>query len=75
MSKNKLESCPFCGAKQEDGNLHLLKLSDGGWVVNHYCETDNEYELGVTIGVYGTTKEQAIERWNRRTPAWPKEKS
>ena len=69
MSKNKLKPRPFCRAKQEDGNLHLLKLSDGGWAVNHYCETDNEYELGVTIDVYGTTKEKAIEAWNRRTPA------
>lgn len=66
MTDKELKPCPFCGAKQEGGNLHLLKLSDGGWVVNHYCETDNEYELGVTIDVYGTTKEQAVKRWNKR---------
>lgn len=66
MSNKELKPCPFCGATQGSERLRVLKLTDGEWVVNHYCETDNEYELGVTIDVYGVTREQAVERWNRR---------
>lgn len=66
MSNEELKPCPFCGATYEDRKLLVLKLTNGGWVVNHYCETDNEYELGVTIDVYGSTREQAVERWNKR---------
>jgi hypothetical protein len=69
MAKARLKPCPFCGAKVQDECPFVSKYRDADgcmtWEVTHYCDT-GDTELGVTIHVYGTTKEQAVQRWNAR---------
>jgi hypothetical protein len=43
----------------------VKKLFDGSWMVSHDCDPE-VWELKISISVYGNTKKEAIERWNRR---------
>lgn len=66
MAKIKLKPCPFCGAKVEDKFPDVCNYDKGKWEVNHYCETGALARLEVVISAYGSTKKEAVERWNRR---------
>lgn len=66
MSKAKLKPCPFCGAKLKDEYPTVDHYDRGKWQVSHNCKTGRRYELVVCITAYGSTKEQAVERWNGR---------
>ena len=65
---SKLKPCPFCGHKLKMKFPEFTKMSDGDYVVSHYCETIRRLGglPGVTIDVYGVTKKEAIDNWNRR---------
>ena len=63
MKETELKPCPFCGASEDCHFVNLL--SDGTWALHHYCEKVND-ELTVTLSVYGNSKKEVIERWNRR---------
>lgn len=65
MNEMHLRSCPYCGTKIKDGYPDVLKLSDGVWSVDHYCDRVDG-ELSVCIHVYGKTKKEAVDRWNHR---------
>lgn len=66
MSKMHLRPCPFCGAKVEDKWPDVTRIREGRWVVNHYCYHHPSDELGVSVNVYGSTKKEAVDRWNNR---------
>lgn len=68
MPKVKFKPCPFCGAKIEDAFPDVSRMSDGDWVVTHYCAGLRRPggAVGVTIDVYGVTKKQAADLWNTR---------
>ena len=51
---SKLKECPFCGASAD-----LNSPSKGFWVI----QCDN---CGVALEHYGSKREDAIQRWNRR---------
>jgi hypothetical protein len=63
MEETKLRECPFCGRAESPHNVR--KLYDGSWVVSHFCDPE-DLVLKISINVYGNTKKEAIERWNRR---------
>lgn len=63
MKETNLKPCPFCGLAESPHKVS--KLSDGSWVVSHYCDPE-DLVLKISISVYGNTKKEAIERWNRR---------
>jgi hypothetical protein len=63
MKETEMRECPFCGFA---GSFNKsIKLNDESWAVLHYCEPEG-WGLKISISVYGNTKEEAIERWNRR---------
>lgn len=59
-----MKKCPFCGEKVIFSHPFLLQLSNGRWLLNHYCHLDSD-ELDVVIDIYGDTKEEVIQKWNR----------
>jgi hypothetical protein len=66
MSSEKqieLKPCPFCGISEDGGSL--IPLSNGIWALHHFCEKVNN-ELTIAISVYGNSKKEVFERWNRR---------
>ena len=63
MKETELKPCPFCGLA---GSLNKsIKLNDESWAVLHYCDP-KDWALKISVSVYGNTKKEAIERWNRR---------
>jgi hypothetical protein len=63
--KMKLEPCPYCGAELEDDWYTIHEYKTGHWVLSHNCK-HGLHELGVCINVYGSTKEETVDRWNTR---------
>lgn len=64
-----MKPCPFCGAHVDKDHFvygvtynSIMDL----WVFDHICHYDDNHDLDVTMTVYGKTKEEVIERWNRR---------
>lgn len=47
---NELKPCPFCG-----GKAHIMR--GGHWIACEDCQSESGYY---------STKEEAIEAWNRR---------
>lgn len=67
--KMTLRPCPFCGEQLEDTILNVLQFdTPPKWVVTHYCNLEAP-DLEVVISCYGSTKEEAVERWNGRRGA------
>lgn len=66
MAKMKLKPCPFCGARIKNEWPNVANFDQGKWEVSHHCPTENLHGLGVCIQAYGSTRKQAIERWNTR---------
>jgi hypothetical protein len=63
----KLLKCPFCGKNDED-NEYFTSISEQSkdcWSITHFCREVKD-ELYCCITVYGKTKEEVIELWNRR---------
>lgn len=63
MNETELKPCPFCGLAESSHKLR--KMRDGSWVFSHYCDPDVE-KLTICIHVYEDTREEVIEKWNRR---------
>lgn len=63
--KMYLRPCPFCKGKMEDKWPNVTQIGENRWNVCHYCPHPNE-ELGVSINVYGSTKKEAVDRWNNQ---------
>lgn len=63
MKETELKSCPFCGKVEDVRVVH--QMSDGTWVFSHPCGKEDG-ELTIFVSVYGRTKGEVIERWNRR---------
>ena len=66
MTKMHIRPCPFCGAKVEDKFPDVSKISEGRWVITHFCDHPPDFELGVSVNAYGSTKKEAVDRWNGR---------
>jgi Lar family restriction alleviation protein len=58
---NNIKPCPFCGST----NISCTQLRDGTYVISHHCDL-NLSDLTTVANAYGNSKEEAIERWNRR---------
>lgn len=65
MDKLELKPCPFCGDGVEDTILDVSKMPSGNWVITHFCD-HSPSDLGVCISVYGKSKKEAVDKWNRR---------
>lgn len=64
---SKMKPCPICG-KEIDADspcygVHYNDIMDK-WVFDHWCS--DEEPTSVWLSVNGKTKEEVIERWNRR---------
>lgn len=68
MPRLKLAPCPFCGARVKDEYATVNQFRADRWVVSHYCEAPGmaPHEVGVSVAVYGATKQEAVRRWNCR---------
>ena len=68
MAQIEMKPCPFCGERLNDWPTTIIDMKDGCWVISHFCKSMHRSEggLGVTINVYGNTKEEAINNWNER---------
>ena len=62
-----MNPCPICG-KKIDAEHPITgphyNESINKWVFDHWC--DNENPTAMWISVSGKTKQEVIERWNRR---------
>ena len=67
MAKIKLKPCPFCGEKL-NAELDLFQYGKEKWTVIHYCHNyaHDFHGVSVSVSCNGATKEEAVERWNRR---------
>ena len=61
--KDKLKPCPFCG--QNNIMIHNYDKENNRWSVDHYCKHDVD-DLTIVIDVYGYSREEVVEMWNRR---------
>ena len=59
-----MKTCPFCREQVKLSYPFLIQLSNESWVFNHYCHLDSD-ALDVVIDIYGDTKEEVIQKWNR----------
>ena len=60
----RTKKCPLCGAKVVFDDLFLsFNAKTGKWAFHHFC---GDGELVSCISVYGKTKEEVIDRWNKR---------
>lgn len=66
MAGIKLRPCPFCGEVPAGEFPDFYQLSDGVWVVSHYCGALAHPGVTVAMDVYGDTKQEAAKRWNTR---------
>ena len=59
VTEIKLLPCPFCGGEADIEEIPGSPYTDESYVYGVGCKECN-------IGWYEDTKEEAIERWNRR---------
>lgn len=63
-----MKPCPFCGKKVKAKSPFLDSFADRDgiqrWNLSHHCNLSGD--LTVTIDCWGDTKEECLERWNRR---------
>ena len=59
----RMRNCPFCGSDHTNGWTWISQLKDGSYILHHYCHPEIEGVV-TTISVYGSTAEEAVERWN-----------
>ena len=63
--ENKFKPCPFCGSSIVD-----VFCIDDGWGNCHYKKADVTWSVEcdscIAEGPWGKTKEEAIDKWNRR---------
>lgn len=60
-----MKKCPFCGAKVVIATPYLTRLSTNGkYVFNHYCNLGSA-DLDIVVDIYGDSKEEIIQKWNR----------
>lgn len=62
MSATELLPCPFCGGEAK------ARKKWGNWTVYclDCCASSDRYVPGATYYVSCDTKDEAVERWNRR---------
>ena len=60
-----LRPCPFCKVEMENKWPTVSMIREGRWVVTHYCDHPLG-DMGVTINVYGSSMEEAVNRWNNQ---------
>lgn len=67
VAKFKLKPCHFCGEELND-ELELYHYGEGKWAVLHYCHNyaHDFHGVSVSVSANGSTKKEAVERWNRR---------
>ena len=65
----ELIKCPFCGSDHTDDWTWISELENGSdelkFVLHHYCQHKPGIPT-VVITIYGSYKEEVIERWNNR---------
>ena len=59
-----MKKCPFCLEEVKFAHPYLIQLQNKRWLLNHYCHIDSD-ELDIVIDVYGDSKEEVIQKWNR----------
>ena len=62
-----MKPCPICGKKIDKDSVgygvHYNEIL-GKWMFDHWC--DDENPTACWLSVSAPTKEEVIERWNRR---------
>ena len=73
MENLNLNPCPFCGEQVPATYPTLSEYDEGSWNVTHMCAgiRRSKGRTGVAIDVYGVTKEEVIENWNKRAAMKP----
>ncbi len=63
---SEMKRCPICGKEVADEYRLMVFIEERGvWYFSHYCDHEVN-ELSVSIGVWGKTRAEVIERWNHR---------
>ena len=58
-----MRKCPFCGKEANFSDVYLHQFSDDKtWCFNHYCDHEPG-KLGVTITIYGDSREEVLAKW------------
>ena len=60
----ELKPCPFCGS--EEIYVYNFDENNNRWNLSHFCENDKNNNLTIAISVYGYSREEIIEKWNKR---------
>lgn len=64
MSEIKLKPCPFCGVTEEPFVMPCGRRRT--WNLSHYCLKTMDGYITTVINIYGKSRDEVIERWNRR---------
>lgn len=61
----EISRCPFCGKRGDStAGRYPMQLSDEEWVFTHDCDLGELYTIHITV--YGGTREETLEKWNKR---------
>lgn len=72
MSASKFLPCPFCGRKPVDDperGVSSIEKAEYGFELRHHCFSGmSACAISISTIIFkGCTKEEVVERWNRRT--------